>query len=88
MANKQGTACAQPTTNEAKTKGHIVIPYAQSLCKSTKKICSRYGIQTHFKGIQVVSSKAKDPMENKSGAIYWFQYNEEYIGEPLGTKNT
>ena len=26
-ANNQGTACAQPATNEVKTKGHIVIPY-------------------------------------------------------------
>ena len=34
----------------SKTKGHIVIPYTQGLCKSIKQICSRYGIQTNFKG--------------------------------------
>ena len=49
-ANNQGTAGTQPTTNEVKTKGHIVIPYTQGLCESIKKICRRYGIQTHFKG--------------------------------------
>ena len=30
-ANNQGIAGAQPTTNEIKTKGHIVIPYTQGL---------------------------------------------------------
>ena len=39
----------QPTNNETKTKGHIVIPYTQGPCKSTKKICSRYGILTQCK---------------------------------------
>ena len=29
---------------------HIFIPYAQGLGESIKKICSKYGIQTHFKG--------------------------------------
>ena len=43
-ANNQGTAGTQPPTNEVKTKGHIVIPYAQGLCKSIEKICGRYGI--------------------------------------------
>ena len=37
VANNQGTACAKPTTNEVKTKGHIVIPNTQGLCKSIKK---------------------------------------------------
>ena len=32
-ANSQGTAGTQPTTNEVKTKGHIVIPYTQDLCE-------------------------------------------------------
>ena len=89
-ADSQGTAGAQPTTNEVKTKDHIVIPYTQGLCKSIKKICSRYGIQTDFKGNSttknlLVSQQGKDPMANKSGAIYWFQCREltcddEYIG--------
>ena len=94
-ANNQGTAGAQPTTNEVKTKGHFVIPYIQGLCESIKKICGRYCIQTHFKGSNIiknllVSSKDKDPMVSKSGAIYWFQSgdltcDDEYIGETSGT---
>ena len=76
-ADNQGTTGTQPTTNEVKTKGHIVIPYTKGLCKSIKKICSRYGLHIHFKGNStiknlLVSPKDKDPMANKSGAIYWF----------------
>ena len=44
--NNQSTTGTQPTTNEVKTKGHIVIPYTQGLFESIKKICGRYGIQT------------------------------------------
>ena len=90
-ANNQGTTGVQPTTNEVKTKGHIVIPYTQGLCESIKKICGRYGIKTHFKGINTISNllvspKDKDLMVSKSGAIYWFQWgdlscDDEYIGE-------
>ena len=94
-ANSQDTAGVQSTTNKVKTKGHIVIPYTQGLCKSIKKVCGRYGIQTHFKGgstikTLLVSPKDNDPMNNKSGAIYWFQFgdltcNDEYIGETSRT---
>ena len=82
-------------TNEFKTKGHIVIPYTQGLCESIKKICGRYGIQSHFKGDStiknlLVSPKDKDPMFNQSGAIYWYQCgdlscDDEYIGETSRT---
>ena len=94
-ANSQCTTGAQPITNEVKTKGHVVIPYTQGLCKSIKKICGRYGIQTHFKGNStiknlLVSPKDKDLMVNKSGAIYWLQcsdlfWNDEYIRETFRT---
>ena len=74
-ANSQGTAGTQPTTNEVKIQGHIVIPYNWGLCKSIKMICERYGIQTHFKSSGtiknlLVSPKDKDPMVNKSGVMY------------------
>ena len=91
--NNQETAGAKPTTTEAKTKGHIFMPYTQGLCK-TIKICCKYGIQTHLKGNRViknilVSPKDKEWMENKCGAIYWFQCelacDEEYIGETSRT---
>ena len=32
------------------SNGHIVIPYIQGLGESIKKICNKYGVQTHFKG--------------------------------------
>ena len=89
------TTGAQSGTNEVKKKGHIVILYTQGLCESIKKICGRYGIQTHFKGGRtikslLVSPKDKDPMVNQSGAIYWYQCgdltcDDEYIGETSRT---
>ena len=71
-ANNQGTAGTKPSTNEVKTKCYIVIPYTQGLCKSIKKICSRYGIQTHFKGKSTIKSllalpKDKTPWNTKVG---------------------
>ena len=94
-ADSQGTTGTQLITSEVRTKGHIVIPYTQGLCASIKKICSRYGIQTHFKGNStnknlLVSPKDKDPMANKGWAIYWFQYgdltyDDEYIGKTSRT---
>ena len=89
--NNQGTRGTQAVSNEVKTKGHIVIAYTQGLCESIKKICGRYGIQTHFKGAStiknlLISPKGKDPMVNQSGAIYWYQCgdlgcDDEYIEE-------
>ena len=86
---------APAATKEAKSKGHIVIPYTQGLCESIKKICGRYGIQTHFKGGStiknlLVSPKDKDPMVSQSDAIYWYQCrdltcDDEYIGETSRT---
>ena len=89
------TRGAQLATNEVKTKGHIVIPYTQGMCESIKKICGRYGIQTHFKGSNtirnlLVSPKDKDSMVSKSEDIYWVQCgdlscDDEYIGETSRT---
>ena len=93
--NNQGTTAAKAATNGVKTKGHIVIPYTQSLWESIKKICSRYGIQTQFKGGSTIENllvcpKNKDLMVNQSGAIYWYQCgdlacDDEYIGETSRT---
>ena len=95
QVNNQGTTVAQAVTSEVKTKGHTVIPYTQGLCESIKKICGRYGIQTHFKDGStiknlLVSPKDKDPMVNQSGTIYWYQCgdlgcDDEYIGETSRT---
>ena len=54
--NSQGTTSAKPTTNEVKTKGHIVIHYTQGLYKIIKKICNKYGIQTNFKGNSTIKT--------------------------------
>ena len=94
-ANNQGTTGNPATTREVKSKGHIVIPYTQGLCESIKKICGRYGIQTHFKGGSTIKNllvfpKDRDPMVNQSDAIYWYQCvdlgcDDEYI---RGTSRT
>ena len=67
------TAGIQLTTNEVKTNGHIAIPYTQGPCKSIKKICGRYGIQTHFKGSSTIKNllvppKTKTPWSTKVGS--------------------
>ena len=59
--NKQGTSAAQLVTNEVKNKGHIVIPYTQGLCESIKRICGRYGIQTHFNGGRIIKNLLVSP---------------------------
>ena len=89
--NNQGTNSTSAATKGVKSKGHIVIPYTQGLCESIRKLCGRYGIQTHFKGGStiknlLVSPKDKDPMVSQSDAIYWYQCgdlacDDEYIGE-------
>ena len=66
QVNDGGTNSVQSTNNEVKNKGHIVIPYTQGLCESIRKICGRYGIQTHFKGGRTIKNllvfpKDKDP---------------------------
>ena len=91
QGNDGGNNNAQSANHKVQNKGHIVIPYTQGLCESIKKICGRYGIQTHFKGGRtiknlLVSPKDKDPVVNQSGSIYWYQCgdlgcDDEYIWE-------
>ena len=95
MPNNQNTVGAGPTT-EAKIKGHIVIPYTQGLCKSIKKICSKYGIQTHFRGNRTIKNiLVLSQRQGPNGEEKWSQFsgsrvrslvcNEEYIGETSRT---
>ena len=75
--------------------GHIVIPYIQGLGECIKNVCTKYGIQTHFKGNNtlrqvLVKPKDQDPKGKKSGVIYSYQCGatdcgEEYIGETSRT---
>ena len=93
--NNQGTTAAQPVTNEVKNKVILSYPTHKVFMKVSKRICGRYGIQTHFKGGRtikslLVSPKDKDPMVNQSGVIYWYQCgdlgcDDEYIGETSRT---
>ena len=82
-------------TKECQVRVTLSYPTHKVFCESIKKICGRYGIQTHFKGGRtiknlLVSPKDKDPMVNQSGAIYWYQCgdlgcDDEYIGETSRT---
>ena len=93
--NTCGYSEGRDPTNEKFDKGHIVIPYTEGLGESINNICKRYGIQTHFKRnriikITLVKPKDEDPLDRKSGTIYWYQCgelacNEEYIDETSRT---
>ena len=67
-------------TMECKVRVTLSYHTHKVFCESIKRICGRYGIQTHFKGGKtiknlLVSPKDKDPMLNQSGAIYRYQCN-------------
>ena len=74
-----------------KASGYIVILYVQRLFKSIIDIYRKYGINTYFKANRtikniLVSPKDKDPIQQKSGIIYWYKCikvdcHDEYIGK-------
>ena len=73
-------------------KDHMVIPYVQSLGETIKHTCSRYGIQTLFKGNNtlkqiLVKPKDKDPKEKKSGVIYCYQCAAIDLGKSISVKD-
>ena len=76
-----------PNMPSMKFKTRVTLSYpTHKVCESIKKICGRYGIQTHFKGgitikSLLVSPKDKDTMVNQSGAIYWYQCGDLAFGE-------
>ena len=89
IKNPINTSTSARTTK--KSIGQIVIPYTKGTAESIKHICSKYGIQVHFKGnttIKQILMKPKDPdpKDNRSGLIYSYRCpqldcNDEYIGE-------
>ena len=93
--NPCGNNTGSDTAKEKYNKGYTVIPYTLPLGESIKKICRKYGTQTHFKGNRtmkniLVKPKDKEPLERKSGAIYCSQCgvltcDEEYIEETSKT---
>ena len=95
-ANSQGTTGTQSTTNDVKTKGHIVIPFTHRVsAKALKRSVGGMVWQTHFKGSStiknlLVSSKDKDPHGQQNwGHILvpvWWPYLWWWIhmGKPPG----
>ena len=61
QVNDGGNNSAQPANHGVQSKGHIVILYTQGLCESIKRICGRYGIQTHFKGGKTIKNLLVSP---------------------------
>ena len=94
-ANNQGPQVPMLPLEKSRVRVILSLPYTQGLCESIKKICGRYGIQTHFKGGNTIKNllvipKDKDPMVNQSDVIYWYQCgdlgcDDEYIGETCRT---
>ena len=80
-ANNQGANSTPAATIEVKSKGHIVIPYTQGLCESIKKICGRYGVQTHFKGGSTIKNLLISPMTKTP----WSPKVMLSIGSSVGT---
>ena len=86
---------AQKLITTTTSPGQIVVTYVPGLGENLKKIYSRYGVHTHFKGRttikqMLVSPKDKDPKDCQSNVIYSYQCkeldcNEEYIGETSRT---
>ena len=70
-------------------KPYMVLPYIKGLSESMKNICSKHGIQMHYRGGNTIKDllmapKDKDHITKKSGIIYRFKCNrmdcdDEYI---------
>ena len=52
-----------PKSKQTEKKCHIVVPYAQGICKSYKTICDKYGVHTHFKGGQTLKNILVTPKD-------------------------
>ena len=91
--NLPNTITSDRTTK--KSIGQIVIPYTKGTSEGIKHICSKYGIQVHFKGHTTIKQilmipKDTDPKDSRSGLIYSYKCpqmdcNDEYIGETSRT---
>ena len=81
QVNDGGNNNAQFANQGVQNKGHIVIPYTQGLCESIKKICGRYGIQTHFKGGRTIKNLLVSP----KAKTQWSTKVVSSIGTNVGT---
>ena len=84
-----------PVTEQSKKSiGKIVIPYTKGTSESIKHICSKYGIQVHFKGNTTIKQILMKPTDtdlrdSKGGLIYSYKCpqldcDDEYVGETAG----
>ena len=72
-----------------------MVPYLQGLHERYKPICSKYGVQVHFKGGNTLKNllmfpEDREAMTKQSNNIYWFrcgrtECDDEYIGESAST---
>ena len=79
------------TEQPKKSVGKIVIPYTKGTSESIKHICSKYGIQVHFKGNTTIKQILMKPTDtdlrdSKGGLIYSYKCpqldcDDEYVGE-------
>ena len=88
--NPSGKTTGRDPNKDKHSKGNIVIPYTQGLGERIKKISSKYGIQTHFKGNRTIKEMLVQPKDKDPKDIYWYQSgelscDEEYIGETYRT---
>ena len=68
--NSSDDTTGRDPNKEKYSKGHIVMPYTPGLGESIKKICRKYGIQTHFKSnrtIKEILVKPKDKNPASAG---------------------
>ena len=87
--NKRDNTNANNTSGNKKP--YKVLPYVKGLSESMKNVCSKHGVQVHYKGGNTIKSlliapKDKDHITKKSGIIYRFKCNrvecdDECIGE-------
>ena len=91
--NKRDNIIANATSGNRKP--YKVLPYVKGLSEGMKNVCSKHGVQVHYKGGSTIKSllmapKDKDYITKKSGIIYRFKcnsvkYDDEYIGESSRT---
>ena len=94
-SDSSGNSQTSTTSSRRPSMGHIAIPYFQGLGESIKCTCTKYGIQTCFKGNRTIKQmlvrpKDQDYKEKKNGVIYSSQCGaidcgEEYISETFRT---
>ena len=82
----------QPIRKEMSHSGTL---FTTGLCESYKTICSKYGVQMHFKGGNTLKKllmfpKDRGAITKQSNIIYWFkcgrtECDDEYIGESART---